>query len=94
MNRLTKRNANGGISVTDVPAALKKLADYEDRLDAANRVMPLSDVERVLKGGQWREEMINYINDWYDGDFPDWESELNTAIDAAERLVETYFHGY
>ena len=30
MSRLTKRNDSGGITVEDVPAALKKLAELED----------------------------------------------------------------
>ena len=30
MSRLTERNESGGISVADLPAALKKLAELED----------------------------------------------------------------
>lgn len=89
MDRLTRRNKNGGITVQDIPAALKQLADYEDRKESADRIMSLVDIERTLKGGQWREEMINYINDWYDGGFPDWETDLNKAIDAVLAFVVT-----
>lgn len=93
MIRLTERDANGDINVKDAVGALGRLVDYENRVERAETIMPLAEVERVLKSGQWREEMLNYINNRYDGGFPDWETELNTAINAALKFVEPFFHG-
>lgn len=87
MDRLTQRNKEGGITVRDLSASLQKLAEYEDRLESATRIMPLPDIDRILKGGDWREEMIAHINNCYDGGFPHWETDLNRAIDAVLAFV-------
>lgn len=91
--RLTERDADGKINVRDASMALRRLVDYENRLERSDTIMAREEVERVFKSGQWRKEMLNYINDRYDGDFPDWETELNTAISAALAFVEPFFHG-
>lgn len=88
MGRMTKRNENGGITVRDIPAALKQLADYEDRLERAEKIMPLADIERILRDGEWLDETYwDYIN--LDCVPHDWAIELKRAADAMLELVDT-----
>ena len=91
MNRLTERNKGGGITVRDADATLKRLADYEDRLERAEKIMPLSDIERVLRDGEWLDETYwDYIN--WDCVPHDWAIELKRAADAVLELVEKCPH--
>ena len=72
-------------------AALKRLADYEDRLERAEKIMPLADIERVLRDGEWLEK-VYWVYDEYDDVPPDWAIELKRAADAALELVEKFPH--
>lgn len=63
MDRLTRRNRDGGITVQDMSAALKRLADYEDRVERAEKILPLANIERVLRDGEWLDETYwDYIH--------------------------------
>lgn len=62
--RLTERNANGGIAVRDLPAALEKLAAYEDSEEQGRLVrLPckIGDIVYFLHGNVVeRSEVIQY----------------------------------
>lgn len=89
--RLTERNKGGGITVRDSAVALKRLTDYEDRLERAEKIMPLADIERVLRDGEWLDK-IYWVYAAYDDTPPDWVLELKRAADAVLELVEKCPH--
>ena len=91
MNRLTERNKGGGITVRDADAALKRLADYEDRLERTEKIMPLADIERVLRDGEWLDK-VYWVYAAYGGVPHDWAIELKRAADATLELVEKCPH--
>lgn len=66
MSRLTKRNNSGGITVEDVPAALKKLAELEDA-DADRRLAILpSKTGQVIFANKRFVYVVNCVarEDW------------------------------
>ena len=88
MMRLTERNESGRITVRDMPAALKLLAEYEDRREHAEKIMPLAEAERVLRDGEWLDETYwDYIA--LDCVPHDWAIELKRAADAVLELIDT-----
>ena len=64
MSRLTKRNDSGGITVEDVPAALKKLAELEDA--DADRRLAMSKTGQVIFANKRFVYVVNCVarEDW------------------------------
>ena len=75
-DRLTRRGAKGGITVMNLPAALEKLAQYEDAAERAEKIMPAEEVIRVLERGGWQD----YLPDEEEPDL--YMDELFSALDA------------
>lgn len=96
-DRLTERNANGGIAVRDLPAALEKLAFYEDAEEQGRLVwLPVKPggtvYTLVSQSGPIQERVVRDICiDSPHGDTPDIEATFYTRRADGEEDTMYYF---
>ena len=94
MSRLTKRNDSGGITVEDVPAALKKLAELEDAeqdgralIKAAKKIAELCDGMKDCDDCLFFDEANNScaLDDMPPSDWDVWGMSVETEAALKER---------